>query len=80
LSFEEGLFNDLVEQKARYDRYFESLPDDKVDTQAMYAYTQLCKQLKELHKEIKPKAKKEVKGGLKQSSTDEIKKTILGIE
>jgi Zn-dependent M32 family carboxypeptidase len=78
LTFEEELLRDLLNQKKRYDAYFETLEAGKADTQAMYVYMQLCKEIKSLTRELKPKEKKARKG-LQADTTEEIKKQILGI-
>jgi Zn-dependent M32 family carboxypeptidase len=80
LTFEEELLRDLLNQKKRYDAYFETLEAGKADTQAMYVYMQLCKEIKSLTKEIKPKEKKQIKKGLTSDTAGEIKKQILGLE
>jgi Zn-dependent M32 family carboxypeptidase len=66
LNLEETLLQDLLTQKTRYDRYFESMEDGTVDTQAMYAYTKLCGLIRDLHKEIKGKEKVKASKGSKE--------------
>jgi hypothetical protein len=80
LSFEEELLRDLISQKKRYDDYFASASTDKPDTQAMFVYMQVVKQIKELNKEIKPKDKKQIKKGLEEKAAQDIKRAILGID
>lgn len=78
LTFEETLLQDLQTQKGRYDLYFDGLVSGKVDNQAMYVYSQLCRQILDLSKKIKPKQAREKKGMTAQTAED-IKRDILGI-
>ena len=48
LAPEERAVLDLVKQKEKYERYFESLPPNQVDHQATYAYTALVKTIKDI--------------------------------
>ncbi|MDR0453656.1 MAG: hypothetical protein LBH05_02445 [Deferribacteraceae bacterium] len=79
MTFDEELLLDLLKNKERYEAYFDSLEPGKVDNQAQYVYMQVCKQIRELKKEIKPK-EKAIKRGLKADTAEEIKKQILGME
>jgi Zn-dependent M32 family carboxypeptidase len=79
LTFEEELLRDLLNQKKRYDAYFDTLEAGKADTQAMYVYMQLCKEIKSLTKELKPKDKKPIKKGLEKRAAADIKREILGM-
>lgn len=78
ITFEESLFLDLQKQKDRYDAYFESLEAGEIDNQAMYVYNQILEKLLNLKNKVKPESKKQ--HGLNESSLEEIKRKILGIE
>lgn len=78
ITFEESLFLDLQKQKDRYDAYFESLEAGEIDNQAMYVYNQILEKLLNLKNKVKPESKKQ--HGLDESSLEEIKRKILGIE
>ena len=49
------LISDLEKQKAKYDRFFESLGECGVDNQATYAYTTLVKTIAEIRKKASEK-------------------------
>lgn len=50
--YREKILIDLKKQKDRYDKYFESLGENQIDTQATYAFNSLCKTISEVQKDI----------------------------
>lgn len=55
ISFEERMMNDLLKQKEKYERYFDTISG--IDNQAQYAYTNIVKTIIELSRKIKPSEK-----------------------
>lgn len=50
ISFEEKMLNDLIVQKEKYEKYFETLAG--IDNQAQYAYTNIIKTIMEVRKKL----------------------------
>lgn len=48
MSIEDLLLTELINQKSNYEEFFRTLPKGKVDTQAMYAYTNILNTLLDL--------------------------------
>jgi transposase len=51
----EKILLDLKKQKERYDKYFESLAENEVNTQATYAHATLCKTISDIQKDLDSK-------------------------
>lgn len=51
----EKILLDLRKQKNRYDKFFETLPEGEVNTQATYAHTTLCKTISDIQKDLDSK-------------------------
>lgn len=49
---DESLLEELVKQKRKYEHFFHSLPEDKVDNAAMNAYNGILKKIIELREEL----------------------------
>jgi len=54
--YREKILTDLKKHKERYDKYFESLGETQVDTQATYAYNSLCKTISDIQRDMDTKA------------------------
>jgi hypothetical protein len=91
ISFEEKMLADLVKQKEKYEKYFETLKEGTTDNQAMYAYTALVRLIADIQRKIADPAAKPKKAsadtargaravGLSEKKAAEIRKKILGIE
>ena len=52
LHYREKILRDLRKQKERYDKFFESLTEGQIDTQATYAYNSLCKTISEIQRDL----------------------------
>lgn len=52
----EKILLDLKKQKGRYDRFFDTLAENQIDTQATYAYNSLCKTISDIQKDLDMKA------------------------
>ncbi len=52
MSMEDLLLIELIKQKEKYEEYFKTLEKGKVDTQAMYAYTNILKTLLDLKTQL----------------------------
>jgi transposase len=52
----EKILLDLKKQKERYDKFFETLGDDEINTQATYAHATLCKTISDIQKDLDAKA------------------------
>lgn len=50
LSFEEKMLNDLIVQKNKYEKYFETISG--IDNQSQYAYTNIIKTIMEARKKL----------------------------
>ena len=90
MSFEEKMLADLVKQKEKYERYFETLKEGVTDNQATYAYTALVRLIADIKKKTPDpaaRAKKpltdESRGakavGLTKEKAKEIREKILGV-
>ena len=53
IHYRERILLDLKKQKTRYDKFFESLPEGQIDTQATYAYNSLCKTISDIQKDLR---------------------------
>jgi transposase len=56
----EKILLDLKKQKERYDKYFETLGENEVNTQATYAHTTLCKTISDIQKDLDSKTEQKV--------------------
>jgi len=56
----EKILLDLKKQKERYDKYFESLGENEVNTQATYAHTTLCKTISDIQKDLDSKTEQKI--------------------
>lgn len=52
----EKILLDLKKQKERYDKYFEALGENEINTQATYAHATLCKTISDIQKDLDSKA------------------------
>ena len=53
--YREKILADLKKQKERYDKFFESLSEGQIDTQATYAYNSLCKTISDIQRDLDSK-------------------------
>ena len=56
----EKILLDLKKQKERYDKYFETLGENEINTQATYAHATLCKTISEIQKDLDSKVKHKI--------------------
>jgi molybdopterin converting factor small subunit len=54
-NYREKILLDLKKQKDRYDKYFGTLVEAQVDTQATYAYNSLCKTISDIQRDLDSK-------------------------
>jgi hypothetical protein len=55
IQYREKILLDLKKQKERYDKFFESLAENAIDTQATYAYNSLCKTISDIQRDLDSK-------------------------
>jgi transposase len=56
----EKILLDLKKQKERYDKYFETLGENEINTQATYAHATLCKTISDIQKDFDAKATQKI--------------------
>ena len=56
----EKILLDLKKQKERYDKYFETLGENEINTQATYAHATLCKTISDIQKDLDSKAEQKI--------------------
>jgi len=55
IQYREKIVLDLKKQKVRYDKFFETLSEGQIDTQATYAYNSLCKTISDIQRDLDSK-------------------------
>lgn len=55
MQYREKILLGLKKQKGRYDKFFDSLSEGKIDTQATYAYNSLCKTISDIQRDLDSK-------------------------
>ena len=55
MQYREKILLDLKKQKVRYDKFFDSLSEGQIDTQATYAYNSLCKTISDIQRDLDSK-------------------------
>ncbi len=53
--YREKILTDLKKQKERYDKFFASMAENQIDTQATYAYNSLCKTISDIQRDLEAK-------------------------
>lgn len=67
---DDAILGSLLEQKTRYEEYFQTLPKGKVDNQALYAYSAVLKTLVELRQSVTQKRLAEVRQELSKITAE----------
>ena len=80
ISFEEKMLLALIQQKEKYEKYFESLPINSMDNQAQFAYANIIKTIIDLSRKLKPKEKETKDPAEMKRLAEEILESEYGIK